>query len=130
MLLWIFVYTHLSKHLFSVPIWCISRSGILGFILLCFVFWGTTNQFFTAAAPLCESSNFSVSSPSICFFEDSHHLGYNVVSHLFWFECMLCCVILCVPMNCSLPDSSVHGILARILESVAISCYMFWFAFP
>ena len=29
---------------------------------------------------------------------------------------------LCDPMNCSLPDSSVHGILqARILEWVAIS---------
>ena len=32
------------------------------------------------------------------------------------------CLILCTPMNCSLPDSSVHGILqARILEWVAIS---------
>ena len=32
------------------------------------------------------------------------------------------CVQLCGPMNCSLPDSSVHGILqARILEWVAIS---------
>ena len=31
------------------------------------------------------------------------------------------CVILCDPMDCSLPDSSVHGILqARILEWVAI----------
>ena len=31
------------------------------------------------------------------------------------------CLILCNPMNCSLPDSSVHGILqARILEWVAV----------
>ena len=31
------------------------------------------------------------------------------------------CVILCNPMNCSLPGSSVHGTLqARILEWVAI----------
>ena len=32
------------------------------------------------------------------------------------------CLTLCDPMDCSPPDSSVHGILqARILESVAIS---------
>ena len=32
------------------------------------------------------------------------------------------CMILCDPMNCSLPGSSVHGILqARILEWVVIS---------
>ena len=32
------------------------------------------------------------------------------------------CPTLCDPMNCSLPGSSVHGILeARILEWVAIS---------
>ena len=31
------------------------------------------------------------------------------------------CLTLCDPMDCSLPGSSVHGILhARILESVAI----------
>ena len=35
------------------------------------------------------------------------------------------CVQLCDPMDCSLPDSSVHGILrARILEWVAISSSM------
>ena len=32
------------------------------------------------------------------------------------------CLTLCDPMNCSLPGSSIHGILqARILEWVAIS---------
>ena len=32
------------------------------------------------------------------------------------------CLTLCDPVNCSLPDSSVHGIFqARILEWVAIS---------
>ena len=130
MQLWVFVYKPLFKHLFLVPLWYISRSGIWGFILLCLVFWGTINLFFTPAAPIYESSNFSVSSPNICFVEDSHHIGYNVVSHLFWFECMLWCLILCDPMSRSLPGSSVHGILARILVSVAISCSMFWFAFP
>ena len=31
------------------------------------------------------------------------------------------CLIVCDPMDCSLPDSSVHGILqARILERIAI----------
>ena len=37
-------------------------------------------------------------------------------------ECTKSCSILCDPMDCSLPDSSVHGISqARILEWVAIS---------
>ena len=31
------------------------------------------------------------------------------------------CATLCYPMDCSLPDSSVHGILQAILEWVAIS---------
>ena len=36
--------------------------------------------------------------------------------------CVLSCVGLCDPMGCSVPGSSVHGILqARILEWVAIS---------
>ena len=38
------------------------------------------------------------------------------------------CSILCDPMDCSLPGSSVHGILqARILEWVAISFIQFFF---
>ena len=47
--------------------------------------------------------------------------------HLPWPSCMHAkslelCPTLCSPMDCSLPDSSVHGILqARILEWVAIS---------
>ena len=33
------------------------------------------------------------------------------------------CLTLCYPMDCSLPDSSFHGILqARILEWVAVAC--------
>ena len=37
--------------------------------------------------------------------------------------CVLFCPILCDPMDCSPPGSSVHGIFqARILERVAISC--------
>ena len=48
------------------------------------------------------------------------------------FVCVLVtqlCVTLCIPMDCSPPGSSVHGILqARILEWVAISfsiCYVY-----
>ena len=33
----------------------------------------------------------------------------------------LSCVILCDPINCSLPGSLVHGILQIILECVAVS---------
>ena len=33
------------------------------------------------------------------------------------------CLTLCDSMDCSLPDSSVHGIFqARVLEWIAISC--------
>ena len=45
------------------------------------------------------------------------------------------CLILCNPMDCSLPDSYVHGVLqARILEWVAISLssiyiYIYTYAF-
>ena len=39
-----------------------------------------------------------------------------------WSEVAQLCLTLCDPMDCSLPGSSVHGILqARILEWVAIS---------
>ena len=37
------------------------------------------------------------------------------------------CLTLCDPMNCSLPGSSVHGILqARILKWVAIASSILW----
>ena len=47
--------------------------------------------------------------------------GYR--ASLRWCVCVLSCVpALCNPMDCSLPGSSLHGILqARILEWVAIS---------
>ena len=35
--------------------------------------------------------------------------------------CVQSCLTLCNPMDCSLPGSSVHGILQAILERVAIS---------
>ena len=39
-----------------------------------------------------------------------------------WSEVAQLCLILCYPMDCSLPGSSLHGILlARVLEWVAIS---------
>ena len=41
--------------------------------------------------------------------------------------CVLSCVWLCNPMDCSLPDFSVHGIFqARVLEWVAISYSRDW----
>ena len=40
----------------------------------------------------------------------------------FWSEIAQSCLTLCDPMDCSLPGSSIHGILqARILEWVAIA---------
>ena len=57
-----------------------------------------------------------------------HHLGYPSFSYLFekainiMCVCAQSCPALCDPIDCSLPSSSVHGILqARILEWVAIS---------
>ena len=39
-----------------------------------------------------------------------------------WSEVSQLCLTLCIPMDCSLPDSSVHGIFqARVLEWVVIS---------
>ena len=44
-----------------------------------------------------------------------------------WVMVTQSCPILCYPMDCSLPGSSVHGILqARILELVAISFSRVW----
>ena len=43
--------------------------------------------------------------------------GFGIKQH-----CMQSWLSLCIPMNCSLPGSSVHGIFqVRILEGVAIS---------
>ena len=51
----------------------------------------------------------------LCFY-------YNTLVSLKWSEVAQSCPTLCDPMDCSLPSSSVHGILqARILEWVAIS---------
>ena len=50
----------------------------------------------------------------------SQHLGGHVCAQVNVLVARLC-PILCDPMDCSLPGSSVHGILqARILERVAI----------
>ena len=50
-------------------------------------------------------------------------LHQGIYSHLWWSEKVTqSCPTLCDPVDCSPPDSSVHGILqARILEWVAIS---------
>ena len=46
----------------------------------------------------------------------------NLCTKLKWSEITQLCPTLCDPMDCSLPGSSVHGILqARILEWVAIA---------
>ena len=50
------------------------------------------------------------------------HLGSPAIG-VKWSEVTQWCPTLCNPMDCSLPGSSVHGILqARILEWVALSC--------
>ena len=47
---------------------------------------------------------------------------YGILSTLAAVELLLCVRLLCDPMDCSPPGSSVHGISqARILEWVAIS---------
>ena len=47
---------------------------------------------------------------------------YIPINEVRWGEVTQSCPTLCDPMDCSLPGSSVHGILqARILEWVAIS---------
>ena len=57
----------------------------------------------------------------------THRHTHTHTTHPSLFSCCLClvtrwCPILCNPMDCSPPGSSVHGILqARILEWVAIS---------
>ena len=49
----------------------------------------------------------------------------NMLSRLFMCEVAQSCLTLCDPMDCSLPGSSLHGILqARVLEWVAISFSM------
>ena len=51
------------------------------------------------------------------------YLGYTAASRYLFYTCTytLSCVHLCKPMGCSLPGSSVHGILqARIPEWVAM----------
>ena len=51
-------------------------------------------------------------------------MPWNITNWLIYYLAMLVsqsCLTLCDPMDCSLPGSSVHGILqARILESVAM----------
>ena len=63
---------------------------------------------------------------NMCFIE--RKLVKNILNHLDFkpkrtiSEVTQSCPNLCDPMDCSLPDSSIHGILqARILEWVAIS---------
>ena len=50
------------------------------------------------------------------------HVVARDISYLFWLHSIQLCPILCDPMDCKPPGSSVHGIFqARILEWVAIS---------
>ena len=54
-----------------------------------------------------------------CYEISAYHLMIRFVK---WSEVAQSCLTLCDPVDCSLPGSSVHGILqARILEWVAIS---------
>ena len=55
-------------------------------------------------------------------FKASFHTWFLWLSEVKWSEAPQLCPILCDPMDCSLPHSSVHGIFqARVLEWVAIS---------
>ena len=59
----------------------------------------------------------SQSSPS-----QSYFISLSPLSDCVYTKLLQSCLTLCDPMDCSLPDSSVHGILqARILEWVAMS---------
>ena len=49
-------------------------------------------------------------------------LSLKIILTLVYIRVTESCLTLCDPMNCSLPGSSVHGILqARMLEWIAIS---------
>ena len=48
-----------------------------------------------------------------------------IYTHIYMFSVSQSCLTLCDSLDCSLPDSSVHGIFqARMLEWVAISSSM------
>ena len=50
------------------------------------------------------------------------HIQYTLLCLVKWSEVAQSCLTLCDPMDCSLPGSSVHGILqAIVLEWIAIS---------
>ena len=52
----------------------------------------------------------------------SQRVGHDWVTELTELKLLRSCLTLCYPVDCSLPVSSIHGILqARILEWVAIS---------
>ena len=63
---------------------------------------------------------FNVSSATVSEESDNHLRIFEDIEYMS--EGTQSCPTLCDPMDCSLPDSSVHGILqARVLEWVAIS---------
>ena len=66
----------------------------------------------------CLIVSFSLCSVSFCFM----YFGALLLGMCCWAKLLQLYLTLCDPMDCSLPGSSVHGILqARILEWVAIS---------
>lgn len=54
-------------HNVSTFVGYMSRSGTLNHMLPCLAFWGAAKPFSTAAAPRCEGSSFSTSSPTLVF---------------------------------------------------------------
>ena len=64
---------------------------------------------------------------SLCSFRLIHYIlgGHHQVLWLcVYAKSLYSCLTLCDPMDCSLPDSSVHGVLqARILRWVAMPCH-------
>ena len=70
--------------------------------------------------------------PSVWRLSDIYKSEFHAIVQSFCFSCSVAqsCPILCTPMNCNLPGSSVHGIFqGRMLEWVAIS-YSGWSSLP
>ena len=115
---------------FIIPhLWCVNPRLPSARILL--------SQFSKNLPPLSVSSwQFSIADPSLligckscclccvcCWAEFFSPLATALTPNAMkWSEVAQSCLILCNPMDCSLPGSSVHGVFqARVLEWVAIS---------
>jgi len=109
-------------------LWTVARQAPLSVGFSRQEYWSGLTLYTTS----CKHCKYSFSESSSSFSHDyyySHHLS-NIDYAVSWVLCQALCMhskslqsswILCGPMNCSLPGSSVHGIFqASILEWVAI----------